>query len=156
MKTAEQLIERENIIHTITSIFIHLDAHQWKKLTDHFADRVLLDYTSMADGEPVELTPAALADSWKKRHAGFESIQHAISNFLVTLDRDEADVFHYGTAWHHLPNNSGEDVWIVVGTYDYHLIQINEKWKVARMKFNLKFMDGNADMGRMAQEETTI
>lgn len=149
--STEQSSERNAIIQTLQNIFIDTDNRNWEQVKAQFADQVLLDYTSMSGGEPSEITPQDIVDSWKGLLPGFKSTQHALSNFQVTIADDEADVFHYGTAWHHLPNEEGEDVWTVVGTYEHHLVKIDGLWKVDRMRFNLKFTDGNGDLPRLAQ-----
>ena len=61
-------------------------------------------------------------------------------------------MFCYGTATHYLANESGKNVWTVVGTYDLELLEANGVLKITAMKFNLKYMDGNRDLAQMAQE----
>lgn len=152
MSQTEYLTARQEIIQTVQRIFIHTDSRNWEEVKNQFSDQVLLDYTSMVGGSPSTHTPQAIVDSWKGLLPGFEHTQHDLSNFEVSIRRDEADVSHYGTAWHYLPNEEGGDVWKVVGTYDHHLVKRNERWKVDQMRFNLKFMDGNVDLPRFARE----
>ena len=62
-------------------------------------------------------------------------------------------MFCYGTASHYFQNELGEDVWIVVGTYDFDLEKIDTEWKVKKMKFNFKYQDGNLELPKLVQEK---
>ena len=64
-----------------------------------------------------------------------------------------AEVLHYGNAHHYLETNSGENIWIVIGNYEHHLIKASDQWKIDQMKFYLKFMDGNMNLPQLAQEK---
>lgn len=150
MKTL--VAEKQAVQEVVTSIFVGTDERDWQMVENAFAGQVLLDYTSMAGGEPSTLSPKQITDSWKTILPGFQFTQHAISNFRVSIHGREATVHHYGTAQHYLDVEDGEDLWTVVGTYEHHLIQTNGRWKTDRMKFNLKYMDGNMDLPRKAQE----
>jgi hypothetical protein len=59
---------------------------------------------------------------------------------------------HYGTATHYLANESNNNIWTVVGSYDLELKLINNKLRISKMKFNLKYIDGNIDLPKLAQE----
>lgn len=152
MSKTEYLTARQEIIETVQRIFINTDNRNWDQVKKQFAGQVLLDYTSMAGGEPSTLTPQTIVHLWKELLPGFEQTQHTLSNFEVAIHGDEATVSHYGTAWHYLRNEDGDDVWMVVGMYNHHLLKRNELWKVDQMRFTFKFMDGNADLPRLARE----
>jgi hypothetical protein len=64
---------------------------------------------------------------------------------------DAADLFYYGTASHYLPVEDGDPLWVVVGTYNFHLVKKNDEWKVDRMKFNFKYQSGNLNLPAAAQ-----
>ena len=83
----------------------------------------------------------------------FNSTNHQISNFLIDENENSATVFCYGTATHYFPNESGKNVWTVVGTYDFDLVKIHSEWKVTKMKFNFKYQDGNIDLPKLVQEK---
>jgi hypothetical protein len=57
------------------------------------------------------------------------------------------------TATHYLENESGKNIWTVVGSYDLVLKVVNKSWRITNMKFNLKYIDGNNDLPKMAQEK---
>lgn len=87
---------------------------------------------------------------WKALHT-----HHQIGNHIVRLQNDEADVFCYGTATHYLKNEPQKNLWTVVGSHDFHLKKSRDRWKISRMKFNLKYMDGNTDLPKIAQKRMT-
>lgn len=144
---------RQAVLETVNKLFIKTDARRWEQVMEIFADSVLLDYTSMAGGEPATLTPEQIVAAWKGFLPGFEATHHQIGNYLIKVKDNHADVFCYGTATHYLPNESGKSVWIVVGSYDFHLTQSGGNWRVDRMKFNFKYQDGNTSLPAIAQKK---
>ena len=143
----------QTIIETTTNIFIGADELQWPLLSNSFADNVLLDYSSLS-GKPAATLPAAdIIKSWESIFPGFEHTHHQVSNFNVDEKNSEATVFCYGTATHYLTNDSNNNIWTVVGTYNFHLTQQNGQWKVDRMKFNFKYQDGNTGLPKLAMEK---
>jgi hypothetical protein len=140
------------VIDVINAIFINADERQWDRMKASFADYVTLDYTSMAGGEPAILTPQQILHAWQALLPGFQSTHHQISNYVVQENAYVATVFCYGTATHYLPNDSGQNLWTVVGTYDLHLIRQDANWKVDAMTFHFKYQDGNLDLPDLARE----
>ncbi|HEY8933928.1 MAG TPA: nuclear transport factor 2 family protein [Cyclobacteriaceae bacterium] len=140
------------IIETVNKLFVSADNSDWSEIKRIFNDTVLLDYTSMAGGEPVNLTAVQIIDSWKGLLPGFDKTHHQLGNYLIKKDSDLAKVFCYGTATHYLVNESKNNVWTVVGSYDFELKNINDSWRITEMKFNFKYIDGNNDLPRLAQE----
>ena len=145
-------LEKSAIQSVVTKVFVATDSKDWENVEAAFNEQVLLDYTSMAGGEPASLTPNQITDSWKSILPGFDHTHHALSNFNVDVEGMEATVSHYGNAEHFIDLDHSEDVWTVVGTYDHHLVKTASGWKIDEMKFNLKYMDGNMDLPRIAQE----
>ena len=147
------ITERQAVKDVVTRIFVGTDEGNWQMVEEAFASKVLLDYTSLAGGEPTALTPREITDSWKTVLPGFQFTQHTISNFQIAINGNEATVNHYGNAQHYLDVDDEEDTWTVIGTYEHHLVRTQQGWKTDRMKFNLKYMDGNMDLPRIAQEK---
>lgn len=148
----KEMETKSMIKETVLDVFIGTDEREWSRVENAFADKVLLDYTSMAGGEPAKLTPKQITTGWKGVLPGFEHTQHQISNFTINVNGSEADVFCYGTATHYLEQPDGNSVWTAVGTYDVHLTQQGGIWKVDRFKFNFKYQDGNTKLPGLAQE----
>lgn len=142
----------KQIEQTVKDLFRFTDEREWDKVENIFAPEVLLDYTSMAGGEPNRLSPQQITDSWKGILPGFDYTHHAVSSFQIDQEGKTAKVQHFGNAVHFLAGRSGEARWIVIGNYEHHLSLLDGRWRVDKMKFNLKEMSGNMDLPRFAQE----
>lgn len=145
-------MNRDMIIETVNRLFIEVDNKNWEKVEGIFSDKVLLDYTSMAGGEAAEIKPKQITESWKGMLPGFDKTHHQLGNYLVTQKGETAEVFCYGTATHYLANESGKNVWTVVGSYELEVVSQEKAWRVHKMKFNLKYIDGNNELPKIAQQ----
>jgi hypothetical protein len=145
-------MDNQHVTATVNKLFITVDNRDWENVKLILSDTVLLDYTSMAGGQPATLTSSQIIDSWKSILPGFDKTHHQLGNYLFETDSDLVKVFCYGTATHYLANESNNNIWTVVGSYDLELKGINNTWRITKMKFNLKYMDGNNDLPKLAQE----
>jgi hypothetical protein len=103
--------------------------------------------TSMAGGDPVDLTPDQITSAWDEGLKLLQAIHHQVGNFMVDIKDNEAELFCYGIACHYLENQTGENTRTFVGSYDFHLTRERADWKIDQFKFNLKYIDGNAELG---------
>ncbi|MEL6305535.1 MAG: nuclear transport factor 2 family protein [Bacteroidota bacterium] len=142
------------VTETITSLFIASDNADWHQAEKRFAPTVVLDYSSMNGVAAAEVTPQDIIKSWKSMLPGFDATHHQIGNFLTTQNGNAATVFCYGTATHYLENEC-ENVWTVVGSYDFDLINKKGEWLISGMKFNFKYQSGNLDLPQLAIEKVT-
>lgn len=140
------MVEEKNIIKTVDRLFVSTDNRDWEGVKACFADEVVLDMTSVMGGEPNKLTPQQIADGWAQGLKGLKAIHHQAGNYDVLLKADEADVFCYGIAFHYLPNVTGQNSRIFVGSYNFHLKKIGTEWRIDMFKYNLKFIDGNLEL----------
>ena len=145
-------MDTQEIIETVNKLFTSVDDRDWKNVKAIFTDTVLLDYTSMAGGQPAHLASDQIIDSWKSVMPGFDNTHHQLGNYIIETDSSVAKVFCYGTATHYLANESKNNLWTVVGSYNLELQTVNEAWRITKMKFNLKYIDGNTELPKMAQE----
>lgn len=140
------------LIDVVNSVFINTDERRWDRVKAAFADRVNLDYTSMAGGQPATLTPEQIVAAWQQVLPGFEHTHHQLGNYVVQENGNTAAAFCYGTATHYLPNESGQNLWTVVGTYDFRLANTPAGWKITAMTFHLKYQDGNLTLPDLARK----
>ena len=143
----QRLLDREEVVRRVTELFVYTDQRKWDKVINCFTPNVLFDMTSMAGGDPVHLTPQEITAAWDEGLKALQAIHHQVGNFLLTLNGDQAQVFCYGIASHYLENPSGQSTRVFVGSYDFHLIRKQQDWKISTFKFNLKYIDGNKDLG---------
>jgi hypothetical protein len=150
--TQEARFDKNKIIETINRLFVAVDDRNWEQVSEIFGDTVLLDYTSMAGGSPAKLTSKQIIESWKGLLPGFDKTHHQTGNFIIDCISTTYKIFCYGTATHYLKNETNNNVWTVVGSYNFEIEMINSMLKITKMKFNLKYTDGNNDLAKIAQE----
>ena len=136
----EVLMSKQEIIDIVTRLFVNTDNKDWEGVKGVFAHKVHFDMTSLAGGEPAELTSQQIVDAWEEGLKEVEKIHHQAGNFLVTVNGGQADAFCYGIATHY---RSGEEkkVTMFVGSYDLHLIKDANRWKIDRFRFNSKYVE---------------
>lgn len=138
---------KQNVIQKVTELFVFTDQHDWPKVRSCFAENVHFDMTSMAGGDPANLTPEQITHAWDDGLSSLQAIHHQIGNFMVKLNDDQAELFCYGIASYYLENPTGENTRTVVGSYGFHLTRQGADWKIDTFKFNLKYIDGNVNLG---------
>lgn len=143
--------DREQVADAVNRLFIAVDGRVWHAVRQSFGESVLLDYSSLTGMPAGKLAPDTIVANWKGLLPGFDSTQHQTGNFIVTVDGDAAKSLCYGTAMHYLKGAAGGDVWTVVGTYEFGLQRESGVWKIVVMKYNHKFMTGNAGLPELAQ-----
>jgi hypothetical protein len=134
------------IILAISTLFSGADQHNWTKAENVMTENVLLDYTSFVGGEPANLTPKQITDSWAGFLPGFDKTNHQLSAFIVVINNDTATVTYTGKADHFI----GSEIWTVEGTYESELKKVVDAWKVSKLKFNFKQQTGNLDLPAQA------
>ncbi|WP_299223494.1 nuclear transport factor 2 family protein [uncultured Aquimarina sp.] len=138
----------------INQLFIATDQGEWQVVEQSFAPRVILDYSSMTGKPATEIIPTRIVESWKSILPGFDYTHHQVSNFIIEQNENTTKVFCYGTATHYL-ENEGENLWTVIGTYDFDLTKKKEKWLITKMRFNFKSQSGNIKLPQLAIENLT-
>jgi hypothetical protein len=141
-----RLVEKDKVVTTCTLLFNHTDARNWQGVQACFAPEVLFDMTSLTGGDPVTMTPRAIADAWEQGLRPLQAIHHQVGNFIVDVKDRQADVFCYGIAAHYLPNPTGNHTRVFVGSYDFHLSKMSDDWRIDKFKFKLKYIDGNKEL----------
>jgi hypothetical protein len=152
IKNYNTILTTRNITEVTNKFFIAIDNNNWQDLGRILNDTVLWDYTSIFGGDPTNWTAIQIIDSWKSILPGYNKTHHQLGNFIVESDSINADVFIYVTATHYLENETQNNILTVVGSYEVDLKNINNSWRIIGLKFNLKYIDGNTDLPKMAQE----
>lgn len=142
------LFDKDRIIDTINRLFIATDNRDWQAVRDCLADQVLLDMTSMAGGQPTQMTGDQVAAGWEQGLRPIEAVHHQAGNHLVDVQGNQATAFCYGIASHYRKTRSGRNTRVFVGSYDFHLLREGERWRIDRFRFNLKYVEGNTDLER--------
>lgn len=142
--------DRLTIIETCTRMGWHADQREWDRLETIFADKVVLDYTSLNGGEPATLTPGQIVGAWSGLLGSFDATQHLITNHLVTVDVDTAVCTASFQATHRLANPFGSPLWTLGGTYRFDLVRVGDGWKISGVVMTATWADGNKDLMALA------
>ena len=143
MTDLERLTAKDQISECIYRLFIGTDQRDWRKVRDCLADVVRLDMTSLAGGDPVELTPAQITDAWENGLAKIEHVHHQAGNLLIDVKANQATAFCYGIALHHRNLPIADNVRRFVGSYEFELQRTDGRWVISSFRFVVKFVDGN-------------
>ncbi len=145
-----RLLEKDKIITAITQLFVETDNRDWERVKACFASQVRFDMSSLTGAAPATLSPAQIADAWDSGLRPLKAVHHQAGNYEVTLDGSTARAFCYATASHYLPNPSGHNTRVFVGSYDFHLTSDGQRWLIDAFRFNLKYLDGNLHLEQSA------
>jgi phage baseplate assembly protein W len=145
--TSEILAIRQEIEDLVVGMFVATDERDWATLKTCFTDPFVLDMTSMVGGSPASMTPAQVAAAWAEGFKPLSHVHHQIGNVRTTVIGSRATVRCYGIALHHRSDIVAEPkTRRFVGTYELELAQVEGQWRIARLRFNLKFIDGNLEL----------
>jgi hypothetical protein len=150
--TSEQLsaIDRHIIAETVTGVGFYCDVRQWDRVVELLADEVCTDYTSLFGGEPTTAAADALVGQWRSTLAGFDATQHLITNVQVDGSGDEATAQSHVRATHWLDDRS----WTVGGVYTHHLERSGTGWRVAYMRIDRLYEEGDRSVLQDAAART--
>lgn len=141
---------RMEIAETCTRMAVHADRREWALLRGLFADKVLLDYTSLNGGDPVRLTPQEIVDAWSATLGGFDATQHLIANHLVQVAGDGAVCTASFQATHRLATSHGAPLWTLGGDYRWELARTGGRWLITAVVMTATWGDGNRDLPAQA------
>jgi len=142
-----RLLDRQAVQDVIVALFCAVDERDWPAAHACFAPRVHFDITSAGEAEPAELTREEITAAWDSGLEAIEHIHHQAGNFRIEVAGDQADATCHGLAFHHVADAPGGSTRTFVGTYAFHLLRDGERWRIDRFRFDLKYVDGNLELG---------
>ncbi|MFJ9853771.1 nuclear transport factor 2 family protein [Streptomyces sp. NPDC101150] len=143
---SESLESKFAVAEACTRMAVHADQREWAQLRGLFADKVLLDYTSLNGGEPAQLTPQEIVDAWSATLGGYDATQHLIANQLVRIDGDRAVCTASFQATHRLAAAHGAPLWTLGGDYRWELARTGDRWLIDTVVMTAAWGDGNQDL----------
>ena len=141
---------RIEVAETCTRMTVHADRREWALLRGLFAEKVLLDYTSLNGGDPVQLTPQEIVDAWSATLGGYDATQHLIANHLVQIDGGRAVCTASFQATHRLATPHGAPLWTLGGDYRWELTRTGDRWLIESVVMTATWGDGNKDLPAQA------
>jgi hypothetical protein len=144
----EKRTKREEIVELVNRLFIYTDYQHWDKLLKEvFKDKIRFDMSSAGGGEPQTLKAVDICNNWRTGFEGIDAIHHQAGNFLVRFHGDDsAEVFCYAIASHYKKAARQGNTREFVGSYDIGVVFTDMGWRIESFKYNLKFLDGNAEL----------
>jgi hypothetical protein len=142
----KRLLDEREVADVVVSLFVATDRRDWVAVSGCFAEKVTLDMTSMAGGEPGETTGGAIAAMWEEGLRPMDRVHHQVGNLRVKVAGDEAKATCYGIALHHREAASPRATRVFVGSYDLRLRRTEERWRIESFRFDLAFIEGNPEL----------
>lgn len=143
MTNIQQVADELAIIRLVDAIDNAVDAKDWATCRSYFTDQIYADFTSLAGGEPGQIPADALIGSWQTSLYQDKQSHHMRSNYHITINGDEAEVFSKGYALNILAIRHGSDVWEVWGNYRHTATRTADGWKCTGMTFTVTYARGN-------------
>ncbi|MEM1265144.1 MAG: nuclear transport factor 2 family protein [Pseudomonadota bacterium] len=139
--TAETLVDHANMIRIADAIDAAVDAKDWTLARSFFAEDLRVDFTSLIGGAPATIPADALIEGWSANLTAEKTSFHLRGNHRITFTSDDAAIMvSHGYAWNRmergaLPENGGEALWEVWGTYEHGFTRTEDGWRVDAMSF---------------------
>jgi hypothetical protein len=141
--------KREIVIELVNKLFVYTDSRQWNLLVKEvFKDEVNFDMSSLGSGPAMQLKSSAICDMWSKGFVDIDQVHHQAGNFIVDFHADgvEASIFCYAVATHFKQSAENGKTREFVGSYNLHASFTDLGWRIDAFKYNVKFINGNADL----------
>jgi hypothetical protein len=139
--TAETLADHAEMARIADAIDAGVDAKDWVLTRSMFTDTITVDFTSLVGGEPATIPADGLIQGWSANLTAEKTSFHLRGNHRITMTGpDSAVMLSHGYAWNRmergaLPENGGEALWEVWGTYEHVFVREAGVWKVSGMTF---------------------
>ena len=143
MDPVQELVAKDEVREAVHALFAATDARDWPRVRACFGPMVQLD---IGQGPAARVPARDIVAAWEKELAPLEALHHQVGNLDVKVLGPEARATCYGIAYHYLPNKTGRNTRVFVGTYDLHLFRLQGAWRVDEFRFAMKFVDGNAEL----------
>lgn len=147
--TTANVADIQDMIRVADGIDAAVDAKDWVAARAYFADEIRVDFTSLVGGEPATIPADALITGWSGNLKPSKTSFHLRGNHRVAFEgADRALMTSHGYAWNRmeaggLPENGGNPLWEVWGTYEHGFVRTAEGWRVDAMTFTATAQRGN-------------
>ncbi len=147
--TADTLVDQAEMIRIADALDAAVDAKAWADARSYFTDEIDVDFTSLVGGEPATIPADALIAGWSSNLTAEKESFHLRGNHRISFDGADSAVMHsHGYAWNRmdagaLPENGGNALWEVWGTYVHEFSRTEDGWKVSAMTFTATAERGN-------------
>lgn len=133
------LVRQHSVERTVLELFAATDQRDWGRVRRVFTRRVRLDLGALSASAPGEVDADELVASWARGLGHLTSLHHQVGNLRSSVHDDDGHLTCYGTVYHKLPEDVGDELHIHVGTYDVGLRDSPRGWHIHTLRFRLKF-----------------
>ena len=142
----QNFTEREQIVEVLNKLFVFTDGKEWRRLINEvFAHYVWLDMTSMG-GTAEKITSTQICNMWEEGFKDLDAVHHQAGTYIISIDGASAEANGYSIASHYKEKANNGKTREFIGSYEFGLTKEDGEWKINKMKYNLKYMTGNADL----------
>ncbi|MCA1626031.1 MAG: nuclear transport factor 2 family protein [Acidobacteria bacterium] len=120
-----------------------VDAKDWVKARTFFAAKVAVDFTSLADGKPAQITADELVGGWRTNLYSEKKSFHQRGNHRIEINGKKAEVFSKAYAFNLLETGAVKGLWEVWGNYTHTLERTKDGWKVSGMTLDVIYQRGD-------------
>ncbi len=139
-------LDTAEVIRVVNRVALTADARDWAGCRACFADRVRVDYTSLAGGEPEMLDADALMARWRGVLPGFDATHHQIGSHDVSVTGDRATCVSAFRSQHRIGALADGETWDLDGRYHHELARTAEGWRITSMTMTAVFMRGDPSL----------
>ncbi|MEO1239019.1 MAG: nuclear transport factor 2 family protein [Pseudomonadota bacterium] len=139
--TADNLVAQAEMIRIADALDAAVDGKDWTLARSFFTDEITVDFTSLVGGEPATIPADGLIAGWSGNLTAEKTSFHLRGNHRITFDGDDAAMMvSHGYAWNRmergtLPENGGDPMWEVWGTYEHSFTLTDDGWRIDAMSF---------------------
>ncbi|WP_147112728.1 nuclear transport factor 2 family protein [Tateyamaria sp. syn59] len=148
--TVETLVAYAEMTRIADAADAAVDAKNWTLARSFFTDETRVDFTSLTGGAPATIAADDLIAGWAGNLTDEKTSFHLRGNHHITFQGDaEALMVSHGYARNQmergaLPENGGDPLWEVWGTYEHGFTLTEDGWRLDAMRFVATAQRGNA------------
>lgn len=144
------VVDRLDIAEVKYRYALGLDTRDWVLYRSIFTDDVDVDFSSYDGSDPSTVA----ADDWIARaqvlFMGLDASHHQMTNPVVDVDGDDAELTMYLQAQHLLVHRDGDPLFTIGGYYCDRLVRTDAGWRLCAVQLNVLWTSGNRDLMRRA------
>jgi ketosteroid isomerase-like protein len=149
----QKLADEMEIRRVVDEIDNAVDAKDWAKARTFFADKVAVDFTSLAGGKPAQITADELVGGWRTNLYADKKSFHLRGNHRIQINGNWAEAFSKAFAFNLLEKGKVTGLWEVWGNYTHTLERTKDGWKVSGMTLEVIYQRGDEKVRTFVPEK---
>jgi hypothetical protein len=135
----------------MASMLHAIDAVDWPVITQAFATRVVVDYSSLTGQPQATLDREVLIGGWQALLPGFDATQHMLGPIIISREDAIARAEAHVRGYHHIKGAPGGETWMVAGHYTAGLVDQGGQWSIDRLTLTVFYQAGNLSLPDLAR-----